>query len=401
MPEAQCPTVSELCAWLERLAPRAYQEGYDNARLIAGDPSMPVQGVLCCLDSTEAVVAEAVERGCNLIVAHHPILFGGTKSLTGEDYVQRTLIAAIKADVAIYAIHTNLDHVRGGVNERLADVLGLVPEGRQILQPKTGLLYKLVTFAPKAEADAVRDALFGAGAGVIGAYDRCSFNLEGTGSFRGGTETNPFVGQPGEEHRENETRIEVVLPRHASGRVLAALRNTHPYEEVAYDLYPLDNPHPQVGAGMIGVLPDAMSEYAFLEHLKTALKAPMVRHTALRNKPVQRVALCGGAGIFLLGRAIAAGADAFVTGDVKYHQFFDADSRLLLADVGHFESEQYTIGLLAETLARHPAGRLDAARESGSAEAGTPDRQGQSQPENLGIFAVRSARTVTNPIQYR
>lgn len=391
---AQLPTVAQLCGWLERLAPRAYQEGYDNARLIVGHPSAPVHGVLCCLDSTEAIVAEAVERGCNLIVAHHPILFAGTKSLTGEDYVQRTLMAAIKADVAIYAIHTNLDAVRGGVNERLADALGLVPEGRRILAPKKGLLHKLVTFAPQAEAEAVRDALFEAGAGVIGAYDRCSFNLDGTGTFRGGAETTPFVGQAGQDHAEAETRIEVVLPRHASGRVLAALRETHPYEEVAYDLYPLDNPHPQVGAGMIGTLPDAMSEDAFLEHLKTALHAPVVRHTALRGKPIQRVALCGGAGIFLLGKAIAEGADAFVTGDVKYHQFFDADGRLLLADVGHFESEQYTIDLLAETLAQHPAGSLED-------EAGHNAPESRSQAEKMGIFAVRSAKTGTNPVLYR
>ena len=364
----------ELIAALETVAPPAYQESYDNARLLTGDPGMAVTGVLCCLDSTEAVVAEAIENGCNVIVAHHPILFGGIKSLTGRTYVERTLLAAIRADIAIYAIHTNLDNVLAGVNNRLADAIGLSAErgSRRILAPKAGLLSKLVTYVPHAQAEAIRKALFNAGAGVISDYDHCSFNLTGTGTFRGSEDSQPHLGEPGKDHSEPETRVEVILPQHLEGSVLAALQQAHPYEEVAHDLVPIRNAHPRVGSGLLGRLSAPESEADFLDRLRDKLQVPVVRHTALRGKPVETVALCGGAGFFLLPKAMRANADAFVTADVKYHEFFDADGQILLADVGHFESEQYTIGLLADTLR-----------------------------EKFGNFAVRSAGARTNPVFYR
>jgi dinuclear metal center YbgI/SA1388 family protein len=366
--------LGEILTILEQLAPPAYQESYDNARLLTGDPGMAVTGVLCCLDSTEAIVAEAVEHGCNVIVAHHPILFGGIKSLTGRTYVERTLLAAIRANIAIYAIHTNLDNVLAGVNNRLADAIGLSAErgSRQILAPKTGLLSKLVTYVPRAHAETVRQALFHAGAGVISDYDHCSFNLDGTGTFRGSEDSQPHTGEPGRDHSEPETRIEVIIPQHREGAVVAALLEAHPYEEVAHDLVPIRNAHPRVGSGLLGRLPEPEPETTFLDRLRERLQVPVVRHTALRGKAVETVALCGGAGFFLLPHALRAKADAYVTADVKYHEFFDADGQILLADVGHFESEQHTIALLADTLR-----------------------------EKFGNFAVRSARERTNPVFYR
>jgi dinuclear metal center YbgI/SA1388 family protein len=366
--------VADVVAHLEALAPPAYQASYDNARLLVGEPDAPVTGVVTCLDSTEAVVDEAVAAGANLIVAHHPIVFRGLKALTGGDYVQRTVMAALRARVAICAVHTNLDHVLHGVNDRLADALGLSAErgARRVLDPLADQLSKLVTFAPRANAEAVRQALFAAGAGVISDYDHCSFNADGTGTFRGAADSDPHVGRPGADHAEPETRIELILPRHLEARAVAALHAAHPYEEVAYDLYPLRNAHPRVGAGLLGRLPEPMDEEAFLDRLRERLDVPVVRHTALRAKPVRTVALCGGAGVFLLPKAIAAGADVFVTADVKYHEFFDADGRILLADVGHHESERFTADLLADSLR-----------------------------EKFGTFAVRSTQERTNPIRYR
>ncbi len=280
--------VRALDAW----APYTYQEPSDNARLICGDPDEPVRGVLCCLDSTEAVVEDAVAQGCNLIVAHHPILFGSLKSLTGADYVQRTIMAALRAGVAICAAHTNLDAVHNGVNLRLAQALGLGET--RILDPRRDLLTKLVVYVPREQAEAVRQALYGAGAGVISEYDHCSFNLDGIGTFRGSEQSNPRLGERGQDTRVEETRVEVLLPRHLEQPALEAMRRAHPYEEVAYHLTPLLNEHPRVGHGMVGHFNQALSETDFLALLKERLGVPMLRHTALTGRPIQRVALCGG-----------------------------------------------------------------------------------------------------------
>jgi dinuclear metal center YbgI/SA1388 family protein len=333
---------------LEQAAPLSYQEGYDNAGLLTGNSNWNCTGILCTLDATEQVIMEAKERGCNLVVAHHPIIFGGLKKITGRNYVEKSVISAIKHDIAIYAIHTNLDNVLHGVNNRIADRLGLV--ARRILAPKSGQLMKLYSFVPLAQADEVRTALFEAGAGHIGRYSDCSFNVEGTGTFTGGAGTNPFAGEPGELHREKEVKLEVIFPAHLQSRLVAALLKAHPYEEVAYDIIPLANEHPEVGSGLIGELPEPVTEEGFLHILKNAFELNIVRHTPLLGKRVQKVALCGGAGSFLTGRALATGADVYVTADVKYHEFFDANDRLVIADIGHWESEQYTSELLVELL---------------------------------------------------
>ncbi|WP_205509254.1 Nif3-like dinuclear metal center hexameric protein [Longitalea arenae] len=361
--------IADIIALLESIAPPSLQESYDNAGLLTGDAGWTCSGALCTLDATEEVILEAVQRGCNLVVAHHPIIFGGLKKITGKNYVEKTIITAIKNDIAIYAIHTNLDNVISGVNGMMADKLGLVY--RKILAPREATLKKLYTFVPPAQLEDVRSALFEAGAGHIGNYNECSFGVTGTGTFKGGEGTNPFVGQPGERHYEQEEKIEVIFPAYLQTALVRALRTAHPYEEVAYDIVNLANTHAGIGSGLIGELPEALPEMAFLKQVKQAFGLPLIRHTALRGRPVKKIALCGGAGSFLVSKALAAGADVYITGDMKYHEFFDANGRLIIADIGHFESEQFTIDLLAGIL-----------------------------QEKFPTFAVLKTALKTNPVHY-
>jgi len=343
-------SIGEVTHFLETLAPLPFQESYDNAGLIVGDPQAEVRGVLTSLDCTEAVIEEAVSKGCNLVVAHHPIVFKGLKKLNGNNYVERTVIRALKHDVAIYAIHTNLDHVRGGVSFRLAEQLGL--EAVRVLAPKRDTLLKLTTFVPQADTGRVLDALYAAGAGQVGDYKNCSFRVAGTGTFTPGPDTQPAIGAVGQAEEVAENRLELMLPAVLESRVLAALRKAHPYEEVAFYLQKLQNANQDVGAGAIGSLPKVLDEGAFLRFLKERLNLHVIRHTSLRGRPVQRVAVCGGAGSFLLADAIRQGADAFVTADYKYHEFFDAENRTVICDIGHFESEVVTKALLRDELAK-------------------------------------------------
>ena len=340
-----------LTAHLETLAPLAYQEEYDNSGLIVGNPDQAVTGVLVSLDTTEAVVDEAIARNCNVIVSHHPIVFRGLKRFTGRTYVERTVIKAIKHDIAIYAAHTNLDHVTGGVNTKIAEKLGL--QHSQILAPKTQTLTKLAFFVPIADTDRVLNALFIAGAGRIGNYEHVSFRAEGVGAFTPTAGANPAIGQVDRAETVTEHRAEVILPSHLESRIVAALKQAHPYEEVAYDLYSLKNANAAVGAGMIGTLPKPLAETDWLAYLKQNMALTVIRHTPLRGRAVQRVAVCGGAGGFLLNDAIRAGADAFVTADYKYHEFFDADGRIVICDIGHYESEAFTKDLLHDLLVAH------------------------------------------------
>ncbi|MEZ5015129.1 MAG: Nif3-like dinuclear metal center hexameric protein [Chitinophagales bacterium] len=340
--------IFEVVSVLEDFAPLSVQEKYDNCGLLTGSMQSEVHGILLALDCTEHVLREALEKGCDMVITHHPLIFSPLKNLSGSDPVTRTLLFAIKNDIAIYAIHTNLDNVQDGVNRMIADKLELVD--RSVLSPVSGRLRKLVTFAPHAAAAEVRDALFAAGAGHIGKYDRCSFNLEGSGTFRPGANADPHVGKIGEEHTEPETRIEVIYPDWREKNILQALFAAHPYEEVAYDIYRLENAHPEIGAGLIGKLEKPMAEADFLDLLKEKMGAGVVRYTELRGTAVEKVAVCGGSGSFLIRDAIQAGAEVFVTADLKYHQFFEADGRIVLADIGHFESEQYTPILIGEIL---------------------------------------------------
>jgi dinuclear metal center YbgI/SA1388 family protein len=340
--------IAEVIQLLEQTAPPSYQESYDNAGLLTGNTGWDCTGIICSLDATEAVIIEAKSGGCNLIVAHHPIIFGGLKKITGKNYVEKTVIAAIKNDIAIYAIHTNLDNVIKGVNDRIADKLGLV--NRKILVPKSNQLMKLFTFVPIEQAEKVRSAIFEAGAGNIANYSECSFNAEGTGTFKAGEGTNPFVGEINSRHQEKEVKIESIFPAYLQQKIVAAMIKAHPYEEVAYDVVALANEYQQVGSGLIGELPEPVIETQFLAQIKAAFGLSVIRHTPLLGKKVKKVALCGGAGSFLTGKAIASGAHFYITGDVKYHEFFDANNRLVIADIGHWESEQFTIDLLFDIL---------------------------------------------------
>lgn len=340
--------LKEIVSFIESVIPLAYQEDYDNAGLIVGNHDMELSGVLITVDVTEEVVDEAVKKNANLILAHHPIVLSGLNKFTGKNYVERVLIKAIKNDIAIYASHTNLDSIWGGVSSKIAEKLKL--KNQKILAPVSNHLIKLVYFVPTEQADETRKAVFEAGAGHIGDYDMCSYNTEGKGSFRAGVETNPFVGNKGEVHFEQEVRVETIFPKHLKNKIVSALINSHPYEEVAYDLYPLENDFNRVGFGVVGELDNEVNEIVFLNQLKKIFSAKCVRHTKLLNKPIKKVAICGGSGSFLLKNAIRENADVFVSGDFKYHQFFDADGQILIADIGHFETEQITKELFYELL---------------------------------------------------
>jgi dinuclear metal center YbgI/SA1388 family protein len=339
--------IKEVIDALEDLAPPQLQENYDNAGLITGNADWECTGIMVSLDATEQVIQEAIEKKCNLVVAHHPIVFGGLKKITGKNYVERTVISAIKNDIAIFAIHTNLDNVIAGVNGKMADMLRL--KKRQVLSPKKDLLKKLVVFVPGAYAEKVRNALFNAGGGHIGNYSECSFNAQGEGTFNAGEGANPFAGGIGERHTEAEIKTEVIFQSWQEKTLIKAMLAAHPYEEVAYDIIPLENELTTTGSGLIGELPASQTEADFLSYIKGVFGLTVVRHTPLRSKPVKKVAICGGAGSFLIKTAVGAGADFYITA-VKYHEFFDAENRLVIADIGHYESEQYTISLLFDIL---------------------------------------------------
>jgi len=361
--------ISQVISFLEGVAHPSLQEDYDNAGLITGDEEWDCTGILCSLDATEDVVDEAISKKCNLLVSHHPIIFRGLKKINGKNYVEKAIIKAIRNNIAIYAIHTNLDNVIQGVNGRIADLVGI--HNRIILGDKQGGLVKLFTFVPTAHAEVVRNAVFEAGAGQIGNYSECSFDSHGKGTYRPGENTSPFAGEKGKRHTEEEVKLEVILPGHLATRVLAALQKAHPYEEVAYDLVPLTNAHPGLGAGIIGDLDHPMEAKAFLAHLMAVFNLSVIRHTPFVNNTIKRVAVCGGAGSFVIAKALRAGADIFVTADIKYHEFFDAEGRMIIADVGHYESEQFTIALLQEILA-----------------------------EKFPTFAVLKTSVNTNPVRY-
>jgi len=342
------PKVKDIISEIEKFAPLSYQEDYDNVGLIIGNPEQDCSAALLTIDVTEQVVDEAIHKGSNLIIAHHPIVFSGLKKITGRNYIERSVIKAIKNDIAIYAAHTNIDSVAKGVNTKICEKLGLI--NCKILCPSKNQLKKLVTFVPKSHIEKVSQAIFEAGAGHIGNYDSCSYQIEGKGSFKALDGANPFVGNLGSIHFEEEIRFETVFPKNLQKTILEALINNHPYEEVAYDIYPLDNDYNQVGAGMIGELETSIPEKEFLKKIKENFKVQFIRHTELLNKNILKVAVCGGSGSCLLKNAIIQKADIFISGDFKYHQFFDAENKILIADIGHYESEQFTKELFYDIL---------------------------------------------------
>lgn len=332
------------------VAPLSWQESYDNSGLIIGDGSTEIDKVLLCIDVTEAVVDEAITNKCGLIISHHPIIFKGLKRLVPQNFVERIVIKAIKNNIAIAAIHTNIDNSLEGVNKKIAEHFHL--NDLKVIQPLPGLLKKLVCFCPESHSNAVREAMFEAGAGSIGNYDSCSFNSNGTGTFRANDKANPFVGNVGTLHTEPEHRIETIVPAHRANSVVQAMLKTHPYEEVAFDIYPIENQFDGAGAGIIGMLKEPISERELLVKASEVFQIPTVRHSAFTGKPIQKIAICGGSGAFLISQTKKLRADAFITGDMKYHDFFEADKSVFLLDAGHYETEQFTRELIAEIITK-------------------------------------------------
>lgn len=336
--------IKEIVGALERFAPLPLQDGFDNAGLQIGLTDVEATGALLCLDVTEAVLDEAITLGYNLVISHHPLIFKGYKSITGKDYVERCILKAIKNEIVIYSAHTNLDNVMGGVNYKIAEKIGL--HNVNILSGREESLLKLVTFVPSEHIEKVRSALFKAGCGDIGNYDSCSYIVEGQGTFRAGEGTNPYCGKIGELHSEPEIRLETILPSFKMNEVIKALIQVHPYEEPAFDFYPVKNVWSQAGSGIIGHLKEPMTELEFLKLVKKTFEVGCVKHNKLSGKLIEKVALCGGAGAFLIPKAIAKGADVFITGEIRYHEYFGHENNILLAEIGHYESEQYTKEIL-------------------------------------------------------
>ena len=336
--------IKEIIKPLEEFAPVYLQESYDNSGLLVGNENMEVKKVLITLDVTEEVLDEAITKQCNLIISHHPVIFKGLKSITGKNSSERIVAKAIKNDIGIYSIHTNLDNVDEGVNSILCDKLGL--KNKKILSSKKELLRKLVTFCPVDDAEQVREAMFSAGAGYLGNYDSCSFNTPGTGSFKGSEDTNPYIGEKGKLHYEEEIRIETIYPVYREKKILNAMLEAHPYEEPAYDIYFLENEFNRVGAGMTGELEQEMNEMEFLKRVKEITQTGCIKHSKLLGNKIKKVAVCGGSGSFLIHGAIKTGADIFITGDIKYHDFFEAENKIVIADIGHYESEQFARELI-------------------------------------------------------
>jgi len=362
-------TVNEIAKVLEELAPLAHAEDFDNVGLLVGDPYMEVKGVLVTLDTLENVVDEAIQKKCNLIVSFHPIIFKGLKRLTGSNYVERVVLKAIVNNIAIYSMHTALDNSKMGVNAKICEVLGL--KNPEILIPRAKSIKKLITYAPMADAESIKLALFQAGAGEIGKYSNCSYSLEGIGSFKAGDNANPTVGTIGEVHFEKEAQINVIYSFEKEKAILSALFDAHPYEEVAYEILTLENSNQDLGMGMIGNLDVEMGEKEFLLLVKQRMNASVVRHSQLLDKKVKKVAVLGGSGAFAIGAAKSAGADIYVSADLKYHDFYQAENQLVIADIGHFETEQFTKDLLVDYLTK-----------------------------KIPNFAVSLSESITNPIKY-
>lgn len=362
--------IKEVIAFLESIAPPELQEDYDNSGLLTGNSDKEITGVLISLDCTETIVEEAVAKKCNLIICHHPVIFKGLKSLTGKNYVERVVISAIKNDIAIYAIHTNLDNIQQGVNQKIMQKLGII--NSDILAPKKNLLRKLVVYCPVKESENLKAALFRAGAGNIGNYSECSFETRGNGTFLPGEGAEPHVGEMYRRHNAEENKIEVIYPFFKENDVLNAMVNNHPYEEVAYDVYLLQNKWQEAGSGAIGELNEAMEESDFLNMVKSSFGLKIARLSPFLGKKVKKIAVCGGSGAFLIKTALAQKADVFVSSDIKYHDFFEADGKMVIMDIGHYESEQFTIELLGDLIMK-----------------------------NFTTFAVRLTELNTNPINYR
>ncbi len=361
--------IKELTHEIETIIPLLYAEDFDNVGLLVGEPEQKIKGVLIAHDTTEEVIDEAIQKKANFILSFHPIIFKGMKKLTGKNYVERVVMKAIKNDIAIYAIHTALDNQYFGVSGILANKLSLI--NQEVLVPQQHTLRQLVTYAPVKEAEKIRQALFEAGAGKIGEYEECSFNVKGVGTYKPVEGADPYIGEIGKRQEEPEERISVIFPKHLQSKILQNLFERHPYEEVAYEIFQLENKNQEIGLGIIGELQNPLEEKVFLEKIKKELNLSCIRFSKLRGKPIKKIAVLGGSGAFAIEHAKGSGADIYITSDIKYHEFYQGESQMIIADIGHFESEQYTKLFLYEQLTK-----------------------------KIRNFAVALSETNTNPINY-
>jgi len=361
--------IKEVTDLLEAWVPLDYAEDFDNVGLLVGDKNVEVSGILVTLDTLENVVDEAIAKKCNLIVSFHPIIFSGLKKLTGATYVERVVIKTIQNNIAIYSMHTALDNSNSGVNAKICQVLGI--RNPKILIPQKGTIKKLTTYVPESDSKKLLKALFNGGAGNIGNYSNCSFTSNGLGSYKANKNAKPIKGEIGKTHYEKETQINVTFSKSKEVAVLKALFEAHPYEEVAYEIFTLENTNQNIGMGMVGKLEKPIEAKKFLLQVKEKMGVPSIRHSELLRKKVKKVAVLGGSGAFAISAAKASGADLFITADIKYHQYFEAEKKMVIADIGHYETEQFTKNLLVDYLTK-----------------------------KIPNFAIRLSGSKTNPMKY-
>ena len=361
--------IEKIISIIEKWAPTAYAEDFDNVGLLLGNAEAECMGILITHDVTENVIEEAVEKKFNLIICFHPIIFSGLKKLTGKTYVERVVTKTIKNDIAVYAIHTALDNHKEGVSYSLAVALGL--KNIQILMPQKNTLKQLITYVPKENSATLLEALYQSGAGALGNYDQCSFITEGTGSFRGNENSKPHLGKKLIREEVREVQLSLVFQKHLEGKIIQTLFENHPYEEIAYQVHPLDNTNQGIGIGSIGIFGEEITEQDFLKLVVEKLETSFIRHSALSKRKIKKVAILGGSGSFVIPTAKQKKVDALVTADLKYHDFFQAEGHILLVDGGHYETERFTKKLIYNHLI-----------------------------EKLPNFAIALSKSITNPVNY-
>jgi len=340
--------LSKIIECLEKWAPPSLQEEYDNSGLLIGNSENEIKGILVTLDCTESVINEAIKKKCNLIISHHPLIFKPIKKINGSNYVERSIIKAIRNSISIYSIHTNLDNIISGVNNKIADKIGL--KNIEILDKKNNVLSKIEFYIPKNYKENVLKKLFKIGAGKIGNYDSCSFQAEGLGTFKPDDNASPFIGKNNKFQKSNEVKVELIFESHLEKELINCLKNSHPYDEVAFYVTRINNKSKMIGSGILGSLKIDTSN--LLKKLKNIFKTKVIKHTVLNKNKVSKIAICGGSGSFLINKALKNNADAFITSDLKYHDFFEGGSKMLIVDIGHYESEQFTKELIFEYLSK-------------------------------------------------
>lgn len=340
---------SQIIKIMNSIAPQYLKLGYDKVGLQVGGGSFSVKRIMVTLEITDSVIREAIDNRADLIVSHHPLIFKSLDRVVGDDFVGRAVMSLIRSGISVLVAHTNLDRAANGVNEVLGRALGL--QDIEVLQPATDAkMLKVVVFIPEENVEQIISAVGEIGAGVIGNYSYCSFRSEGTGTFLPDKDASPHTGRVGELNQERESRLEVLVAPDILNRVIEIMIDVHPYEEVAYDVYEVQNPQVGVGMGRLGMLPEPMKLGACVEIWQEKLGCTF-RVAGDVDKQIKKVAVCGGSGADLIGIAKARGADVLVTGDVKHHSAHEAlEKDIAVIDAGHAETEKLVVPELVELL---------------------------------------------------